>query len=229
VSASYYLQTKFFFQIIDTGIVARQVLAEACILGGTRLDNPRQVGLAVLGALLILCRLAWRHLLGHDRLVRDAVHKGQSLHDRVGQVILFLVLIEHWYPVLVHRICSRDEGASTVDRSLFTLEVTRPAWPSHIRNLVPSVIDDNLFVMNYKIGVQKVFYRLDTSVLVWLLLDEHCLRSEYPVPLGQVALEARKQTVGVQRRYTRNIPLVNQFCLWVNQTHCKILDSDIDT
>ena len=150
--------------------------------------QPCQVRPAILGRSLIFGRLAWPLFLRFLGLRHrwHTIDIAQGLHARVSQIILLLVAVKVTEPIGVGRL---NEGPAALDRRLLALEVFGPTGTGHVRNLVPGVPDDDIFVAAQKVGVQKMLDRLDRPVLVRLLLNKY--RSRHltdPVTRVQVFL-----------------------------------------
>ena len=208
-------------------VVARQVFFEPLRPMFTLGVQPRQVRLGVLSPRLVLGRLPCLLFLRKDHRVRfrRPVHKTQSLHTRVGQVILLLVLVKDREPLWLGRL---KKVATALDRRFFTLNVPGASGAGNIRNLVPGVIDDDILVVAQKVGVQKVLDRLDGPVLVRLLFDKDSVGRRAPWLGVQVMLERRKQTVGMLGRNAADVPLVNLLRSSVHKAHGQIFNSDIN-
>ena len=132
-------------------VIPSKVLCESFISRVLLLDDkPCQVRLGVLGARLILGRFPWSGLDLGNRLFNDPVYKGQSLHARVCQVILLLVLVENGNPL---RLRLLNKGTASLDRSLFTLEVACTSWTGNVRHLVTCIVHYDILVMTEKVCV----------------------------------------------------------------------------
>jgi len=158
-------------------VVPFEVLFEPFVRSVFLLDvQPCQVRLGVLCACLVLCWFPWSRLDFGNRLFNDPVNKRQSLHARVCQVILLLVLVENGYPVWLRRL---DKGSTPLDGRLFALEVACAPRTGDVRHLVPCVIDDDILVVTEKVRVQKVLDAFHGAIAVRLLFDKdgvcfHC-------------------------------------------------------
>ena len=208
-------------------VVAFQVLLEPFVRCVFLLDvEPRQVRLGVLCACLVLSRFPWSRLDFGNRLFNHPVDKGQSLHARVCQVILLLVLVENGYPVWL-RLLNKD--STPLDGRLFALQVPCATRTSNVRHLVPRVVHDDILVVTEKVRVQKVLDTLHCAVTIRLLFDEDRVCLQSPLFSTKVRLERLEQTVGVLRRNTRNVPLTYQTGPRIDETHGEVLYANVYT
>ena len=208
-------------------IVPFHVLFESFVRRVFLLDvQPCQVRLGVLGARLVLCRFPWSCLDFGNRLFNHSINKRQSLHARISQVILFLVLVEDWYPVWL-RLLNKD--TTPLDGRLFALQVPCTPRAGDVRHLVSCVVHDDILVVTEEVRVQKVLDALHGAIAVWLLLDKDrvCLHS--PLFSAKVGLESLKKTISVLRRNARYVPLFDKTSPRIDETHGKILYAYIDT
>ena len=181
-------------------VVPFEVLFEPFVRRVFLLDvEPCEIRLGVLGARLVLCRFSRSGLDFCSRFFDHSVDKRQSLHARVCQVILLLVLVENGYPLWLRLL---NKGATPLDGRLFTLEVACASRAGDIRHLVTCVIHDDILVVTEKVRVQKVLNPLHRLVSVRLFLDKDRVCLQSPLQCAQVRLQSLEQTVGVLRRNT---------------------------
>ena len=208
-------------------VVPFQVLFESLVRRVFLLDvEPCQVRLGVLGSRLVFRRFPWSRLDLGSRFFNDSVDKRQSLHARVGQVIFFAMLIEDGYPVWLRLL---NKGATPLDGCLFALQVPCASRTCNVRHLVTGVIHDDILVVTEKVRVQKVLDPLHGAITIWLFLDKDRVCLQGPLQCAKVCFQCLKQTVGVLRRNTRNVPLTYQTGPRIDETHGEVLYTYIDT
>ena len=76
--------------------------------------------------------------------------------------------------------------------------------------------------------MQKVLDALHAPILVGLLFYHDRTGLKDPGFRFQVPDHTRKDAVGMERRYTRNVPLMNPAIGRVNEAHRKVLNSTIN-
>ena len=205
------------FEVLLKSFVRRMFLLDV---------QPRQVRLGVLGARLVLRRFPWSRLDLGNRLFNDPINKRKCLHARVCQVILLLVLVENRYPMWL-RLLNKD--ATPIDGCLFALQVTCAPRTGNVRHLVTGVVHDDILVVTKEVRVQKVLNTLHGAIAVWLLLDKDRVCFHCPLFSANVGLESLEQTIGVLRRNTRYVPLLDKTSPRIDETHGKVLYPYIDT
>jgi len=208
-------------------VVPFEVLFESFVRSVFLLDvEPRQVRLGVLGARLVLCWFPWSGLDFRGRLFDDPIYERQSLHARVCQVILFLVLVENGYPMWLRLL---NKGATPIDGCFFAFEVPCASRTGNVRHLVACVINDDILVVTEKVRVQKVLNPFHGAIAIWLFLDKDRVCLQSPLQCAQMRLQSPEQTVGVLRRDTRNVPLAYQSGSRIDETHGEVLYAYIYT
>jgi len=70
---------------------------------------------------------------------------------------------------------------------------------------------------------------LHRFVSVWLLFNQNSVCLHGPLFSTKVGLESLKKTVGVLRRNTGNVPLVNNTSPRIDETHGKVLYTNVYT
>lgn len=178
-------------------IVPFEVLFESFVCRVFLLDEePRQVRLGVLGTRLVLRRFPWSRLDFCSWFFNDPVDERQSLHARICQVILLLVLVEDWYPM---RLRLLNKGATPLDGCFFAFKVACASRTGNVRYLVTCVINDDILVVTEEVRVQEMLDTLHCFVSVWLLFDKDRACLQCPLFSTKVGLERLKKTVGVLR------------------------------
>lgn len=207
-------------------IVPLQVFFESFVCHVFLLDvKPRQIRFGILGSCLVLCRFSWTSLHFGSRLLNDSVDERKSLHARVCQVILLLVLVKHWDPM---RLRLLNKGSTPLDGCFFALKIPGTSRTGNVRYFVSSVVDDDVLVVTEEVCMQKVFDTLHRLVSVRLFLDENRVRLERPLKCPQMRLQRLEQSVGMLRWDARNVPLSNETTSRIDQTHRKVLYPNID-
>ena len=158
-------------------VVPFEVLFESLICRVFLLDvKPCQIRLGVFGARLVLRRFPWSRLDLGSRLFNNPINKRQSLHARVCQIILLLVLVEDGYPV---RLRLLNKGSTPLYGRLFALQVPCAPRTGDVRHLVTCVVHDDILVVTEKVRVQKVLDTLHCAIAIRLFLYKNrvCLQS----------------------------------------------------
>jgi len=132
-------------------IVPFEVLLKSFVCRVFLLDEePCQVRLGVLGTRLVLGRFPWSRLDFCSWFFNHPVDKRQSLHARVCQVILLLVLVEDWYPMWLSFL---NKGSTPIDGCFFAFEVPCASRTGNVRHLVACVINDDILVVTEEVRV----------------------------------------------------------------------------
>ena len=91
------------------------------------------------------------------------------------------------------------------------------------------VIHDDILVVTEKVRVQKVLNTLHRAIAIRLFLDKDRVCLQSPLQCAKVGLERLKQTIGVLRRNSRNVPLTYQTSPRIDETHGEVFYTNIDT